>query len=149
MRLFSPGQTWRHLTEKRSLRLRHDGKAHSAYAPHGKAHSARQQSPRARLSVRVRPRVRFSVECAFPHLRKRGAASRKSAFCARRLTKSTLCNPQTSQATSFCETAQPECTSDSPRYAMSQDQTRSPTFAMNANHPIQLQSTNPHTRSLY
>ena len=124
MRLFSPGQTWRHLTEKRSLRLRHDGKAHSAYAPHGKAHSARQQSPRARLSVRVRPRVRFSVECAFPHLRKRGAASRKSAFSNRRLTekrslrptpheKHTLRSPD-GQATSFRETAQPECTSDSP-----------------------------------
>ena len=25
--------------------------------------------------------MRLSVECAFPHLRKRGAASRKSAFC--------------------------------------------------------------------
>ena len=29
----------------------------------------------------------FSVECAFPHLRKRGATSRKSAFCADGLTE--------------------------------------------------------------
>ena len=165
-------------------------------------------SPRVRFSVTSSPRVRFSVECVFPHLGKRGASSRKSAFCNRRLTekrilqpaphgkaqsptgasrKSALCNRSSTagvtkkrslqplldrsvmekrslrttphkkhtlrspdgQATSFCETAQPECTSDSPRYTMSQDQTRSPTFAMNANHPIQLLSTNPHTRSLY
>ena len=32
-------------------------------------------------------RMRFSVECAFPHLRKRGVASRKSAFCNRGVTK--------------------------------------------------------------
>ena len=32
-------------------------------------------------------RMRFSVECAFPHLGKRRAASRKSAFCALGLTK--------------------------------------------------------------
>ena len=83
MRLSSPGQTWRHLTEKRILQP----------APHGKAHSARQQSPRVRLSVRVRPRVRFSVECAFPHLRKRGAASRKSAFCADGLTEKRSLQP--------------------------------------------------------
>ena len=185
--------------------------------------------------MRVRPRVRFSVECAFPHLRKRGAASRKSAFSNRHLTekrtlhvgphgkahsvqtasrKSAFCNRRLTekrilcrrphgkahsavatqrksafsnrrltkkrilqplldrsvtekrslrttphekhtlrspdgQATSFCETTQPECTSNSPRYAMSQDQTRSSTLAMNVNHPIQLLSTNPHTRSLY
>ena len=145
MRLSSPGQTWRHLTEKRILQPAPHGKAHSArwasresafwmsdvtekrilhVGPHGKAHSARQQSPRVRLFVRVRPRVRFSVECAFPHLRKRGAASRKSAFSNRRLTekrslrttpheKHTLRSPD-GQATSFCETTQPECTSDSP-----------------------------------
>ena len=33
-----------------------------------------------RLSVTSNPRMRFSVECAFPHLGKRGAGSRKSAF---------------------------------------------------------------------
>ena len=34
-----------------------------------------------RFSVMSSPRVRFSVECVFPHLGKRGAASRKSAVC--------------------------------------------------------------------
>ena len=42
--------------------------------PHGKAHSARPAGFRMRLSV----------DCAFPHLRKRGAASRKSALYSRR-----------------------------------------------------------------
>ena len=32
-------------------------------------------------------RVRLSVECAFPHLRKRGAVSRKSAFWEAGVTK--------------------------------------------------------------
>ena len=145
MRLSSPGQTWRRLTEKRILQPAPHGKAHfarwtsrksafcadgltekrilcrrphgkahsptgasrkSAFSnrrltekrslhvgPHGKAHSARQQSPRVRLFVRVRPRVRFFVECAFPHLRKRGAASRKSAFCADGLTEKRILQP--------------------------------------------------------
>ena len=31
--------------------------------------------------------MRFSVECAFPHLGKRGAASRKGALCHLRLTE--------------------------------------------------------------
>ena len=31
--------------------------------------------------------MRLSVECAFPYLRKRGAASRKSAVCNLRLTE--------------------------------------------------------------
>ena len=31
--------------------------------------------------------MRFSVECAFPHLRKRGVTSRKGAVCARALTE--------------------------------------------------------------
>ena len=62
-------------------------------APHGKAHSATQQSPRARLFVRARPRVRFSVECAFPHLGKRDATSRKSAFSNRRLTEKRTLQP--------------------------------------------------------
>jgi len=31
--------------------------------------------------------MRFFVECAFPHLGKRGAASRKSALCHLRLTE--------------------------------------------------------------
>ena len=37
-------------------------------------------------------RMRFSVECAFPHLRKRGVASRKSAVCDDGSQKSAFCN---------------------------------------------------------
>ena len=38
--------------------------------------------------------MRFSVKCTFPHLRKRGAGSRKSAFCNQSLTeKRTLAQP--------------------------------------------------------
>ena len=115
MRLSSPGQTWRRLTEKRSLWLRRDGKAQSGprpqSTPHGKAHSARWVSRksalwprprgaphqkahsggsgarRMRLSVTSNSRMRFSVECAFSHLGKRGVGSRKSAFCPDGLTE--------------------------------------------------------------
>ena len=38
-------------------------------------------------------RMRFSVECAFPHLGKRRAASRKSALCAHRLTEKCSLHP--------------------------------------------------------
>ena len=37
--------------------------------------------------------MRFSVECAFPHLRKRGAASRKTAFCNQSLTEKRILQP--------------------------------------------------------
>ena len=37
--------------------------------------------------------MRFSVECAFPHLRKRGATSRKGAFCADGLTQKRSLHP--------------------------------------------------------
>ena len=37
--------------------------------------------------------MRFSVECAFPHLRKRGATSRKGAFCADGLTEKRSLHP--------------------------------------------------------
>ena len=37
--------------------------------------------------------MRFSVECAFPHLRKRCAGSRKSALCSRRLTEKRTLQP--------------------------------------------------------
>ena len=40
-----------------------------------------------RLSVTSNPRMRFSVECAFPHLGKHGAGSRKSALCPDGLTE--------------------------------------------------------------
>ena len=80
-------------------------------APHGKAHFGRaigtrltkrrilavleltkcafpsRRDRRMRLSVRVRRRMRFFVECAFPHLGKRGAGSRKSALCPDGLTE--------------------------------------------------------------
>ena len=39
--------------------------------------------------------MRFSVECAFPHLRKRGATSRKDAFCADGLTQKRSLYPAT------------------------------------------------------
>ena len=37
--------------------------------------------------------MRFSVECAFPHLRKRGVASRKTAFCNQSLTEKRILQP--------------------------------------------------------
>ena len=49
-------------------------------------------------------RMRFSVECAFPHLGKRRAASRKSALCALGLTeKRILCSPPHGKAHSVRE----------------------------------------------
>ena len=66
VRLSSPGQTWRRLTEKRTLRVKPHGEAHSVPAAHQKAHSARERPPRLRLYVRRRGqtalfrRVRFS-----------------------------------------------------------------------------------------
>ena len=44
LRFFSPGQTWRRLTEKRILRVPSHGKAHSAYAPHQKTHPTCERS---------------------------------------------------------------------------------------------------------
>ena len=73
-----------------------DVAAHFAVAPHQKVHSVCGQSRRMRLSVRSNARrdrrMRLSVECAFPHLGKRGGTSRKSALCADALTqKRILC----------------------------------------------------------
>gem|GEM_PF-3202314 len=48
--------------------------------PHQKTHSGGSGARRVRLSVTSNSRMRFSVECAFPHLGKRGVGSRKSAF---------------------------------------------------------------------
>ena len=67
-------------------------------APHGKAQFGRSEARRMRLSVRTRaqnalsrdvprPECAFSVKCAFPHLCKRRAASRKSALCPSHLTE--------------------------------------------------------------
>ena len=88
-----------HLTEKRTLRVGSHGKAHFGRAPgarpHQKAHSGDSGARRMRLSVTSNSRMRFSVECAFPHLRKRGVGSRKSALCALGLTeKRTLAAPR-------------------------------------------------------
>ena len=158
MRLSSPGQTWRHLTEKHTLPPAPHGKAHSglidsrksafcdpqvaqtAHFRHvaapgrcgatpppgcgalwkmaqlGKCARATTRQPAGRVARvsadlgsesnltegRTLPdrrapecafpsrrdrRLRFSVECAFPHLGKRGASSRKSALCHLRLTE--------------------------------------------------------------
>ena len=82
--------------------------------------------------------MRFSVECAFPHLRKRGVASRKSAFCYLHLTekrtlgrwltenrslgvspsrKSALCDPQIAQNALFRHVAAPGRCGATPRQA--------------------------------
>ena len=53
VRLSSPGQTWRRLTEKRILDGRRHGKAHFTCGPHQKAHSVCDRSRRMRLSVRI------------------------------------------------------------------------------------------------
>mgnify|MGYP001686979599 CR=1 FL=1 len=91
MRFSSPGQTWRRLTEKRTLATATSRKSalwpRPRGAPHQKTHSGGSGARRMRLSVTSNPRMRFSVECAFPHLGKRRAASRKSAFCAGGLTQ--------------------------------------------------------------
>ena len=56
-----------------------------------------------RFSVTSNSRVRFSVECAFPHLGKRGAGSRKSALCNLRLTeKRTLARAHRAHLTEKC-----------------------------------------------
>ena len=82
------------LTEKRTLAAppgrtsrkgafwlgRHLQNASLREAPHQKAHSGGSGARRVRLSVTSNPRMRFFVECAFPHLGKRGVGSRKSAF---------------------------------------------------------------------
>ena len=56
-------------------------------APHQKTHSGRSGARKMRFSVTSNSRMRFSVECAFPHLGKRRATSRKSALCNLRLTE--------------------------------------------------------------
>ena len=90
-----------HLTEKRTLAAprrrtsrkgalwlgRHLQNASLREAPHQKAHSGGSGARRMRLSVTSNSRMRFSVKCAFPHLRKRGVGSRKSAFCTGGLTE--------------------------------------------------------------
>ena len=64
LRFFSPGQTWRRLTEKRILLV----------APHGKAHSVRRISRKSALCMRAVTQTAslrhggtaWGSECAFP-----------------------------------------------------------------------------------
>ena len=98
VRFFSPGQTWRHLTEKRSLQPAGHGKAHSACGPsrksalctsdltekrtlhvppHGKAHSGGTPSRKSALCMRAVTQnaslrhggTAWGSECAFPSRR--------------------------------------------------------------------------------
>ena len=79
-----PGRTSR----KGALWLRrHLQNAPLREASYEKTHSGWGVTSRMRLSVTSNPRMRFSVECAFPHLGKRGAGSRKSALCPDGLTE--------------------------------------------------------------
>ena len=79
-----PGRTSR----KGALWLRrHLQNAPLREASYEKTHSGCSGARKMRLSVTSNPRVRFSVECAFPHLGKRGAGSRKSALCPDGLTE--------------------------------------------------------------
>ena len=85
------------LTEKRTLAAppgrvspkdafwlrRHLQNAPFREASYEKTHSGGSGARKMRLSVTSNPRMRFSVKCAFPHLGKRGAGSRKSALCDR------------------------------------------------------------------
>ena len=95
------------LTEKRTLAAppgrtsrkgafwlgRHLQNASLREAPHQKTHSGGSGARRMRLYVTSNPRMRLSVECAFPHLRKRGVGSRKSAFWQTTSRKSALWQP--------------------------------------------------------
>ena len=53
--------------------------------------------------------MRFSVECAFPHLRKRGATSRKGALCAPARMQSAPFGEARTQNALFRDVARPEC----------------------------------------
>ena len=66
---------------------RHLQNASLREASYEKTHSDRSGARKMRFSVTSNSRVRFSVECAFPHLGKCGAGSRKSALCNLRLTE--------------------------------------------------------------
>ena len=91
VRFSSPAQTPTRLTQKRILAVGPHAKAHSG--PDGPRKGALyvidtiQNAPfgnvataECALPYSTGCRMRFSVECAFPHLRKRRPASRKSAF---------------------------------------------------------------------
>ena len=94
MRFSSPGQTRRHLTEKRTLDGRRNGKPHSAAAPHQKAHSVCGQSRRMRFSVRSNARrdrrMRLSVRA-----RTQNALFRRMRFSSPGQTSSRLTEKRT------------------------------------------------------
>ena len=112
------------LTEKRILAPMPHVKAHSATGTSRKSALWMRTSPKDALWMRAATqnasfrdvsvaecvfpshrdhRMRFSVECAFSHLRKRRATSRKSALCPRCLTeKRILCTVSHGKAHSVC-----------------------------------------------
>ena len=110
-----PGRT----SPKDALWLRrHLQNASLREASYEKTHSDRSGARKMRFSVTSNSRVRFSVECAFPHLGKCGAGSRKSALCNLRLTekahsalidsrKAALCDSQIAQTAPFRYIAAP------------------------------------------
>ena len=66
-------------------------------------------SPRVRFSVTSSPRVRFSVECAFPHLGKRDATSRKSAFWMGDVTEKRSLHMRLTEKRILQPNSHPEC----------------------------------------
>ena len=97
-----------------------------------------RRAPECAFPSRRDRRMRLSVECAFPHLGKRGAASRKSALWPDRLTerralcaephqkahsglidscKGALCDPQVAQNAPFRHAAAPGGCGATPRQA--------------------------------
>ena len=86
------------LTKNRTLVQPPHGKLHSGPDSPGRLTEKRALQPephgKAQFGWSEARRMRFSVKCAFPHLGKRRAASRKTALCSRRLTeKRTLAQP--------------------------------------------------------
>ena len=98
MRLFSPGQTWRHLTEKRILRLRHDGKAHSVQTASRKSAFSNRRLTEKRIL------------CRRPHRKAQSptGASRKSAFCADGLTEKRSLRPRRHQKAQSATAPRPQ-----------------------------------------
>ena len=96
MRISSPGQMWRHLTENRILSPTAHGKPHSVPvtppSSHAKAHSVPDGSRKTALCPR-HPSV----------------ISRKSAFYVCSSPKDAFCAQAVTQSASFRETLQPEC----------------------------------------
>ena len=70
-----------------------------------------------RFSVTSNSRVRFSVDCAFPHLGKRRATSRKSALCNLRDRKSAFCPDRLTQSRTLRFSDRTDCAFPSHRGA--------------------------------